>query len=38
MMKTRLENDVTDYTGVCNVENDTGLSWMIGPSEVYDKN
>ena len=37
-MKIRLINDVTNRIGAIYVENETELSWPIGPSAVYDKN
>ena len=38
MTKTRHDNDVVDYTGVVNIENNTKLSWLIESSADYDEN
>ena len=37
-MKTKGENDMIDHIGAINIENDTKLSWFIGPNVVCDKN
>ena len=37
-MKTRQDNDVIDYIGAVYTENDTKLSWLIGPGADYDEN
>ena len=38
VMKTRQDNDLTDYTGAIYDENETKLSWSIGLGAVYDEN
>ena len=38
MIKTKLDNDVTDHIGAIYVENKIELSWPIQPSAVYDEN
>lgn len=35
--KTKIDNDITDRTNVVYVEYKTKLSWLIGPSVVYDE-
>ena len=37
-MKTRQGNDLIDRIGATYTENDIELSWLTGPSVVYDKN
>ena len=37
-MKTRLDNDMIDYTTTVYTENKIKLSWPIGVGEIYDKN
>ena len=36
--KTRQEIDVIDSTGAIYIENNTELSWSIGPGVDYDEN
>lgn len=36
--ETRQNNDIIDHTSVVYVENDTELSWLIGPSIVCNEN
>ena len=38
MMKSKLNNDVTDLTITIYVEKETKLSWSIKPGAVCDKN
>ena len=38
MMKTKQDNNETDGTSVVYAENETKLSWSIGPCTIYDKN
>ena len=38
MMKTRQDNNMTDYTGVVYVENGNELSWSIISGANYDEN
>ena len=37
-MKTRLDNDLSDYAGAIYAENNAELLWLIRPGGVYDEN
>lgn len=37
-MKTKQDNNVTDHIGVVYAENETELSWPIGPDAVCEEN
>lgn len=36
--ETRQNNDIIDHTSVVYIENDTEMSWLIGPSIVCNEN
>ena len=37
MIKTRYDNNVTNYTNVVYTENKINLSWPIGSCAIYDE-
>lgn len=38
MMKTRWDNNVTDYIGAVYAKNEIELLWLVGSSVDYDEN